>query len=172
MSTLQVDNIKTSGGTSALTIDSTGRILTPARPAFRARIGTQTGGSGFTGDLVFETEDFDIGGNYNVSNGRFTAPITGIYHFMFRALSAGTNTGNANSGGDTPYGDLKKNGSIIDGARFYHYVQNGNFHSELRLNTIIQLNATDYVQINLLTEFVYGDATAAYDPCFEGYLIG
>ena len=40
---------------------------------------------------IFETEDFDIGGNYNTSNGIFTAPIAGIYHFMFRSLTA-TNT--------------------------------------------------------------------------------
>ena len=173
MSTLKVGTIQDhTNSITAMTIDGTGRILTPARPAFRARIGAQTGGSGFSGDLVFETEDFDIGGNYNVSNGRFTAPIAGIYHFMFRALSAGTNSGNANSGGDTPFGDLKKNGSVVAGSRFYHYVATGNFHSALHLNTIIQLNATDYVQVNMNTEFVYGDASAGYDPCFEGYLVG
>ena len=173
MSTLKVGTIQDhANSTTAMTIDNAGRILTPARPAFRARIGAQGGGTGATGDLVFETEDFDIGGNYNVSNGRFTAPIAGIYHFMFRALSAGTSSGNANSGGDTPYGDLKKNGSIVDGSRFYHYVQTGNFHSQMNLNTTIQLNATDYVQVNMNTEFVYGDATGAYDPCFEGYLLG
>ena len=173
MSTLKVGTIQDhANSTTALTIDNAGRILTPARPAFRARIGAQSGGTGATGDLVFETEDFDIGGNYNVSNGRFTAPIAGIYHFMFRGLSAGTGTGAANSGGDTAFGDLKKNGSVVAGARFYHYIQTGNFHSMLYLNTTIQLNATDYVQVNMNTEFLYGDTTGAYDPCFEGYLVG
>ena len=37
-SELHVDAIKHSGGTSAMTIDSTGRILTPARPAFSAHL--------------------------------------------------------------------------------------------------------------------------------------
>ncbi len=171
-STLKVNTIQHSGGTTALTMDSTGRILTPARPAFRARIGTQTSGFGAQGDLVFETEDFDIGDNYNVSNGKFTAPIAGIYHFMFRALSATNNTGSANAGGDTVWGDLKKNGSAVPGARFYEYQQTGNYHHTFYLNTTIQLNATDYVQISINSEFAYADPTAAYDPCFEGYLIG
>tara|TARA_Y100000592_G_scaffold59313_1_gene92807 strand:+ start:620 stop:1144 length:525 start_codon:yes stop_codon:yes gene_type:complete len=174
MSTLKVGTIQDhANSTTALTIDNAGRILTPARPAFRARIGAQTGSAiGAQGDLVFETEDFDIGDNYNVSNGKFTAPIAGIYHFMFRALSATNNTGGANTGGETVFGDLKKNGSAVPGARFYEYQQTGNYHHTFYLNTIIQLNATDYVQININSEFAYADSTAAYDPCFEGYLIG
>lgn len=173
MSTLKVGTIQDHANSiSAMTIDSAGRVLTPARPAFRARIGNKTSGFGAQGDLVFETEDFDIGGNYNATNGKFTAPLTGIYQFMFRGLSATTNTGSANTGGDTAFGDLKKNGSAVDGSRFYHYGQTGNFHATLYLNTIIQLNATDYVQVNINSEFVYADGTGAYDPCFEGYLIG
>jgi hypothetical protein len=31
-------------------------------------------------DIVFDTEDFDLGGNFNTSTGRFTAPVTGYYH--------------------------------------------------------------------------------------------
>ena len=62
MSNLLVQNIKHTNDTSAMTIDSTGRVLTPARPAFRARLTTGSGG-GSTGTLVFNTEDFDIGGN-------------------------------------------------------------------------------------------------------------
>lgn len=173
MSTLKVGTIQDhANSNTAMSIDSTGRVLTPARPAFRARLAGSTQATGTQGTIVFETEDFDIGGNYNVSNGRFTAPIAGIYHFMFRGLSAGTGTGAANSGGDTAFGDLKKNGSVVAGARFYHYIQTGNFHSMLYLNTTIQLNATDYVQVNMNTEFLYGDTTGAYDPCFEGYLVG
>ncbi len=173
MSTLKVGTIQDHANSiTALTIDNAGRILTPARPAFRARIGAQTGGFGAQGDLVFETEDFDIGNNYDVSNGRFTAPIAGIYHFMFRALSATNNTGGANTGGETLFGDLKKNGSVVPGARFYEYQATGNWHHSFYLNTTIQLNATDYVQINVAAEFAYADATEAYDPCFEGYLVG
>ena len=52
VSKLEVDTIAHSGGTTGMTIDSTGRILTPARPAFRARLTTGSGG-GSNGTLVF-----------------------------------------------------------------------------------------------------------------------
>ena len=38
---LKVDTIQSSGGTTGLTIDSSGRMFTPARPAFYIR---KTGG--------------------------------------------------------------------------------------------------------------------------------
>ena len=37
MSTLQVDSIKHSGGTAALNLDSTGRVVQPNKPAFHIR---------------------------------------------------------------------------------------------------------------------------------------
>ena len=82
-SILNVDKIRrAAGSTDALVIDSGDRITTPTRPAFHAR---HTTGStvGVTGTIVFDTEDFDIGSNYNTSNGRFTAPVDGIYYFFF-----------------------------------------------------------------------------------------
>jgi len=46
-------------GTSAATIDASGRILTPARPSFHARKSSSSGSEGFTGVVVFDEEDFD-----------------------------------------------------------------------------------------------------------------
>ena len=84
MSSLFVNNIKHGGGTAALNIDSTGRVLTPARPAFGVR--RDSSDQSITGStytvVEFETEEFDIGGNFDMSTHRFTAPIAGIYHFM------------------------------------------------------------------------------------------
>ena len=37
MSKIQVETISHTNNTTGMTIDSTGRILTPARPAFQAR---------------------------------------------------------------------------------------------------------------------------------------
>ena len=62
MSNLLVQNIKHTNNTTAQTIDSTGRILTPARPAFRARIAGSSSAHGDQGVFVVETEAFDIGG--------------------------------------------------------------------------------------------------------------
>ena len=172
MSTLKVDTIQHSGGTTGLTIDSTGRILQPAKPAFRARIAGSSSAHGDTGTLVFETEDFDIGGNYNTSTGIFTAPISGIYHFMFRAITATNASGAENASNDSALGDFYKNGSICSGTRFYAYVNGASFHATFNGITLQQLSASDEIKVVIGGEYVYSDANAHWDPVFEGYLVG
>ena len=86
MSTLGIENIEHTNGTSAATIDASGRILTPARPAWACRLNNAQGNSDYTDTdgtpVPFDHEEFDIGNNLTVSlnNGAvFTAPVTGIY---------------------------------------------------------------------------------------------
>ena len=84
MSTLKVGTIQDhASSTTAMTVDSTGRILTPTRPAFRVekRASNQDSiSNGVNTVVTFEHEVFDIGGNF--ANNKFTAPITGIYNFQ------------------------------------------------------------------------------------------
>ena len=47
MSTLQVSNIAAAGGTTAMTIDGSGRVLTPARPSFQYDISNYSGGTNY-----------------------------------------------------------------------------------------------------------------------------
>jgi len=87
-SILNVDQIgHSTSGTTALTIDSSGRILTPARPAFHMTRTTSTSGAG---DITYEHTLFDIGNNTNASTGEFTAPITGIYSMTFASIGPGS----------------------------------------------------------------------------------
>lgn len=83
-SILKVDNIQDSGGTAAISIDSSGRVNTPARPAFFAYMsGTQALSSIINGVDVTQymtVIDYNIGSHYSSANG-FVAPVAGIYHF-------------------------------------------------------------------------------------------
>ena len=87
-STLKVNTIAHSGGTNAMTIDSSGRLLTPARPSFRAHLSANGAWTDITHSgnyaVVFDAEKYDVGGNYSTSTGRFTVPITGTYYFAAR----------------------------------------------------------------------------------------
>ena len=88
-STLKVNTIQHTGGTTGMTIDSSGRVTTSTnRPAFVAR---RTSGSS-TGIIIFDTVLLNQGSHYDNSNGRFTAPIAGLYSFSFNVLSAVSNT--------------------------------------------------------------------------------
>lgn len=102
-SELGVQTIQHPNGTDALTIDSSGRILTPARPAFSVRLATATNTSqDFTtlGDCPFDTIDFNIGNCVAISSNvaTFTAPVTGIYHFHFTlSVDSAEGSGHVNS---------------------------------------------------------------------------
>jgi hypothetical protein len=86
-----------SGGTIAerMRVDGTGIVTIPNQPAFLARLTTNTTVSaGTTGDVggTWATS-LNVGGYYNTSTRRFTAPVTGNYHFhMIVATTGGTGT--------------------------------------------------------------------------------
>ena len=72
-------------GDAKLLIDgTTGAVTMAKQPAFRAYLGTSTAVSAGTANFYASSalsEDFDRGGNFNASTGKFTAPHAGIYHF-------------------------------------------------------------------------------------------
>ena len=84
-SELGVQTIQHTNGTDAMTIDSTGRILTPARPAFKATLSAdsaQTTSSGWV-TVPWNTASINVGGSFNTSNYTFTTPVAGIYLFSY-----------------------------------------------------------------------------------------
>ena len=82
--TAQIGTIKDAGGNAtAMTVDSSGRIKTPARPAFMversANISLTEGNSHQV--LPFDNTIFDVGNNFSTSNHNYVCPIAGLYHF-------------------------------------------------------------------------------------------
>ena len=67
---------------TAMSVDTAGRVTTPARPAFlafpSANFSTGTG-AGTT--QVFNTTQHNVGGHYSTTTGKFTVPIAGVYLF-------------------------------------------------------------------------------------------
>ena len=86
-SEIGVQTIQHTNGTDAMTIDSSGRVLTPARPAFRAY--ADNGWSNLANNTwttaPFDHVNYDIGSHYDTANYKFVAPVSGIYHFIGQA---------------------------------------------------------------------------------------
>ena len=146
MSTLKVGTIQDhANGNNALVIDSSGRVTQPAKPAFRAekRASNQTY-SGGQPKVTFEHEAFDIGSNYDTSNSRFVAPVSGVYFFQSILRFVGDNN-------TLDYGKVMLfiNGSINSDLFQYNvrtdYMQN----SHVNGSCLVQLNANDYAEINV-----------------------
>ena len=173
MSTLKVGTIQDHANSiTAMTIDASGRILTPARPAFRAekRASQQTVTSGVTALVTFEHEAFDIGSDYDTSTSRFTAPLAGIYHFnaVVRAVA---------NGGTMDYVSMKlyKNGSLYADMFQMQTANNQMGNSHIGGSATVQLVATDYVSIHasISGDSPYvGNHATGQRTWFSGHLIG
>ena len=81
--------------TARMTIDSSGRVTTPAQPMFYARKDTsQTIPSATL--ITFTNVTTNIGSHYNSSTSRFTAPVSGVYSFSARVIINRTGLAYAN----------------------------------------------------------------------------
>ena len=162
-SVLKVDTIQNTGGTSALTIDSSGRVLTPAKPSFHAYKSTSGAWQtlGGTGQAVIPLNNtkHNVGGHYDTSNYRFIAPVAGVYLFAAQIYH------DANSYFQVR---IRLNGSPIV------FAQNRDQGITTHATVVYQLAVSDYVDIT--GAISNSDSDDWYDrfdySYFCGHLVG
>ena len=172
-STLKVQNIAHTGGTTAITVDSTGRILTPARPAFSVHLSTTTASGDYTSltDVPMDTIDFNIGNCVGISSSvaTFTAPVAGIYHInLHLTLNSAESSGHISS-----YLFIDNTADSTSTDLNWRHIEDpqGGTYSMAHSNALMQLSANQTVRpkisINVDTSI------AIRRGCrFWGYLIG
>lgn len=161
MSKLYVDNIASkTGGTDAMTIDSSGHVLMPAKPAACFSYG----GGNLTGAAIVPLNVQSVlQGGMTMSSDAITVPVSGLYMIGYYHLNAATATYtvmfirvNGNFNTDIP------NGSAI---------QNKTSHSNssFSFHTIAPLSANDTVDFYVSSGIIHGNAD--YNSMFV-YLLG
>ena len=169
-SIIGVETLQHTNGTTAATIDSSGRILQPAKPAFRLALGTvQTISSTNATTLTFSDQGSSdqcfIQGGMSVSSGVVTVPVAGVYslHFVLRIdgvgsgnITARMSVNNLASGQNTIY--------VISASP-------SSAQENLTGSGVFKLDANDTVRVT-----VDSSADGSYnanDRCeFSGFLVG
>ena len=154
-SILKVENISHTNSTAAMTIDSSGRILTPARPMLCAQ-GNVNNDVVYANnaDIAFATSgvgfgEFAQGGMSLVNNTQFTVPITGLYQFQSSVYINDSHT--------AVRLQLTLNGGTNPATTIAGNVQSGAAASRsIQLNHVLNLTAGDYVTVR---NFSGGDRT-------------
>ena len=170
MSTLNVGIVQTSTisssiGTTAFTIDNTGRILSPNRPSFFAAStqGTHTTTVGSV--LDFANAQINNGNCFNTGTYRFVAPISGVYYFHSTIYTQQASN----------YVSIcwRKNGSqyiVGDVAIFFKSVAASSDHT-MGSSIMLNLVTNDYIDLAVRTGSVnvqwYG-----LHSWFMGHLVG
>lgn len=131
-SNLKTNTIQNSSGTTALNIDSIGRVTMPNNPLFHAADGPAQ--TGVEQVVQFTTVYANNGSCYNTANYRFTAPATGYYFFAFGAMAGGATYNR--------FG-LYKNGALYDGQKFAA----NQTYERFSASWVVSLIANDYVTI-------------------------
>jgi len=175
-SILNVDQINNAAGTTALTIDSSGRILTPARPAFSVKR-VDTAATGSTGQVQFNTVDTNINSCWDTTNYRFEAPVNGVYHFSFAGMGCGTSAGGqvpANNSSNVVIEKSTDGGSNWSHlCNAYSYFVSTTGYPNASCSGTFTLNSGDYVRVNVEVLYIYSNSSIYnLNPTFSGYLIG
>ena len=183
-SIIKVNNIQNSSGTSAMAIDGSGRVTTPAIPAFKVTRRNNGGSQAqLTGSDIFKTGQTNgqITVNYNIgshfANGRFTCPVAGLYQFTVLGMISDA-SGNAAGGNYTFIAYFTKNGETnsdtIDNIQMYHYHGSGSSgdYPYFNYSKTYQLSANDVIGFRIQTGGLYGSNSDYYSSQFMGHLIG
>ena len=160
MSTLKVQEIQHTGGTTGLTIDSNGRVQLPQLVHFHGnRVGKTKEEKGGTVDYNVVRDTHSA---WNTSNNQYTIPISGVYHFGFN------NIGDSNTDTSDQQHKLQyvRGGTTVD--FLYAYTSNDSRYEVTAFSTTYYLLASDLVQITNHEGVVYDGLYNTFSICLIG----
>jgi hypothetical protein len=145
----QIDNFNFNSSTNVLTleVEDDGQAaqtvdlssLNPQKAAAHITLSAdQSNSGGGTTKVVFDTEGFDIGGNFDTGTTLFTAPADGVYRVSAQiAINASTSTGSFDI-------RIRVDGSQVRIASFNH---SGNGNIIRQISSLLELTAGQTIDI-------------------------
>lgn len=168
----------TANSVKGLKFDSSGRVQKDNRPYFIAQ-GNGAAWINYSAttwhDIVIANTIVNNGSGYNTSNGRFTAPVTGIYYFMAQTYTQ-KNT-------DTSYNSYTHPLFYINGSYTSRQASSStpyrlrsrtynvsSYSTDTWINDIFHLTANDYINLRIYSSGVLRHYNNR--DMFAGFLIG
>ena len=134
-----ITGISNSANATAITIDSSERVLMPSQPSFRA----ESGATGYvtTSPIPFASVQHNVGSHFSTATNRFTAPIAGIYafhvHVGFVRLDNASNYAQL---------EIRVNGTN-DVYSYHNLALAPTNYLHMEVSHLVQLSANDYIDI-------------------------
>ena len=156
-------------GIDGIIINTSGQVLRPSQPAFLAfseNSGfTVTANGWYNISNALTQESYDIGSNYNASNGRFTAPVAGRY---FIYAGGWAQIGSASNGERYAFCARVNDGALT-------FIGGGNYcigDTPLSGYTLVcNLAASDYVDLWVFSAVTGTWGSGSHRTYWGGYLL-
>ncbi len=169
-SILKVSSIQDpTNSNTALSIDTSGRVTTPARPAFRVKFDANTSAINIVNNTEVDwnthgSVDFDIGSHFDLANNKYVVPVTGLYQVNAQVAiqSAEASTGvylYFNINGTNTY-----MGSLDD--------PQGGGYATSTYSSLLSFSANDELSIQIRTITDTSVVIRAFTTEFSGFLVG
>ena len=143
--TLQgINTIKRDANTTAIAIDSAGRVTEPTKPQWKINCTSQAITTSTWTLMNATSAVYNIGSHYNTSTKKFVCPVAGVYYVYGQWFGSVTNNraissfykngtriyemltrGTDQNGGGTYYGSTTIQCAVNDEIQWYGYHENG-----------------------------------------------
>lgn len=166
---LSVPTIKDSSGTNtAMTIDSSGRVAQPQKPAWHAfkDNGTVTGAET---DIIWNKTKVNRGTIYSTTTGQVTIPVAGVYFIYMFGITPKT------AAEDLIWFELMHNNSAVVGFNPYgEFATGSDGHMNVSGQIMLDLSVNDTLDVRLGNNSAAGMWAAGGNAHngFGGYLVG